>query len=56
MGVNQVYIGTTSYDNKYLNIVGVLGEGPRCMLYTAFREGVVGYCTSAQVPRTRTCF
>ena len=28
VGVNWAYVGTTGEDNKYLHIVGVIGEGP----------------------------
>lgn len=28
VGVNWAYVGTTGTDNKYLHIVGVIGEGP----------------------------
>ena len=28
VGINQVYLGTTGEDNKYLHMIGVLGEGP----------------------------
>jgi len=28
VGVNWVYVGTTGDDNKYLHIIGVIGEGP----------------------------
>lgn len=28
VGINQVYIGTSGSNNKYLHIVGVIGEGP----------------------------
>ena len=28
VGINKVYVGTCGTDNKYLHIVGILGEGP----------------------------
>jgi len=28
VGINRVYAGTTGDDNKYLHIIGVIGEGP----------------------------